>query len=349
MREFDYSFLKGDHSNQVFRLSSLITDINAEERIRKIQYEYVFDALKKKALIDSAVGSSAIEGILTSDKRLKEIFVNKDPMNHDEFEILGYKDALDYIHEHVDDIDIDEDTICHLHFLIEKDADPFQAGKYKNTDNFILEFHSDKTRSVRFVPIGHKETKQAVKQLLLAYYDARQDEEIDPLLLSFCFVLDFTCIHPFSDGNGRVSRLLTLLLLYKAGYDIGKYISIEKQINKYKEQYYQALQSSSQRWHENKNDYSAFEIFMMQIMYRCYQSLNDSFGELTFRKNKKNERIRMVLENSLVPVSKMQIKELLPDVSIRTIEAELKRLMNENKIRKIGSYKDARYLAVRER
>ncbi len=345
MKRYDYSFLKEKHMNDVLRLCKAIADVNAREEMNKQQDPGIFESLRGKAVIDSVVGSNAIEGIGTSEKRLKEILNNGGvPLTHDEIEILGYKDALNLIHTEYDELEISEALIRQLHYLIERNTGAEDAGQYKKADNYIMEFRSDGSGSIRFTPVSYKEVPASMEQLLLAYYSARQDDQIDQLLLSLCFVLDFLCIHPFRDGNGRVSRLLMLLLLYKAGYDIGRYVSVEKNINEHREQYYRCLKESSEGWHDNMNDYSPFIVFSLQILYRCYLTLTDTLGELSVKKVKKNQRIEMTVLNSIVPVSKARIKEKLPDVSIRTIESELRKLLASGKIVKIGNYKDARYM-----
>lgn len=179
--------------------------------------------------------------------------------------------------------------------------------------------------------------------MLIAYSDAEKDINIHPLILMSCFIVDFLCIHPFRDGNGRISRLLTLLIMNKSGYDIGIYISIEAKINEYKNEYYDALLQSSIGWHENKNDYVPFIIFMFQIIYSCYKQLNDNFIGFESKKVNKSHRIEYIINSSLVPISKKQISERLPDISLKTIELVLSKLIIENTITKIGTYKNARY------
>lgn len=344
MRKYDYSFLKEKHLNQVTRLSRLIAEINTKETLRKMQYEDVFNELRKKAIIDSVSGSNLIEGISTSSKRFIQLMEDEIPISHDEKELLGYKEALNFIHNNYSTLEISEELIKRLHNMIEKDVSE-DAGEYKSINNYIMENDEKGDRRIRFYPVDYKDTPRSMNQLLLAYYDARQDEEIDQLLLAICFVLDFLCIHPFRDGNGRVSRLLMLLLFYFAGYDIGRYVSIENTINDYKSEYYFSLIESSKKWHENKNDYSSFIIYSLQILYRCYKSLDESLGEIALKKVKKNERIRRIVLNSLIPISKADIKEKLPDVSVRTIESELRKMIDSKEITKIGNYKDARYIS----
>ena len=207
-----------------------------------------------------------------------------------------------------------------------------------------MEYGTDGSRRVRFKPVAAKDVENDMEQLILAYYDARQDSEISPLLLIPCFVLDFLCIHPFADGNGRVSRLLTVLLLYISGYDIVRYISFEGQVNKYKANYYEALSESSNLWHENKNDYVPVIIYFLQILYKCFKELDESFMDISLKKAKKSERVEYILYSAIVPISKQDIIEKLPDVSVKTVELVLSKMIKENKIKKIGTYKDARYL-----
>ena len=234
--------------------------------------------------------------------------------------------------------------ILSFHRMILEQTNPREAGKYKKTNNYILEIGPDGSRRVRFKPVPAKRVDADMKQLLLAYYEARQDTEISPLLLIPCFVLDFLCIHPFIDGNGRVSRLLTVLLLYLSGYDIVRFISYEGQINKFKESYYEALGRSSDSWHENGNDYVPFIVNFLQVLYKCFKDLDESFTDISLKKAKKSERVESILMGAIVPVSKQDIMEKVPDISVKTVELVLNKLMKEQKIRKIGTYKDARYM-----
>lgn len=344
MHKFDYSFLKTGISSKLVGACNLIVDLNSKETIRKIQYKESFNILQKKAVIESVKASNAIEGIITTDERIKDIVNGSKPTTHDEKEISGYKDALSLIHKDYRNLDINENLILSLHKMIETETNPKEAGKYKTRDNLIIE-HDDKgNRNIRFNPVKAKDTKESMHQLLLAYYDARQDSEIIDLFLIPCVILDFLCIHPFMDGNGRISRLLTVLLLYCSGYDIGKYISIERQINEFKDNYYEALKESSELWHKNQNNYEPFVLFFLQILYKCYKELDDSFFDISLKKAKKSERIEFILDSTIVPITKKEIANKLPDVSIKTIELTLANLLKNKKIKKIGSYKDARYI-----
>lgn len=344
MKKFDYSFLKDEVPSNILNISEIIADLRAKEEFRRLQYSDTFEKLSKIAVVESVKGSNAIEGIVTTDDRIRDIVNGAAPITHAENEISGYKDALNLIHINYKNMDIDEALILSLHKMIQNETNPSEAGKFKSHDNLIMEYLSNGDRRVRFKPTKAVDTTKAIKQMLYAYYDARQDSNISKLLLIPCFIVDFLCIHPFLDGNGRVSRLLTVLLLYMSGYDVGKYISFEAQINKYKDNYYDALEKSSIGWHENKNDYIPFAIYFMQILYRCYKELDDSFMDISLKKAKKSERVEAILRNSVVPVSKAEIIAKIPDVSERTVEVVLGRMVKDNKVIKIGTFKDARYM-----
>lgn len=343
MHKYDYSFLKKEIPGNIVGLSEIIADLKAKEEFRKLQYISTFEELQKKAVIESVKGSNAIEGIVTTDDRIKDIVDGMEPLSHDEVEISGYKDALNLIHNNHADLDLDETMILQFHEMMLSGVSNEEAGHYKKIDNYIMEYFSDGTRNIRFKPVKAKETQKAIEQMLLAYYDARQDSEISPILLIPCVILDFLCIHPFRDGNGRVSRLITVLLLYMNGYDIVRYISFEGQINKYKEAYYDALKQSSYNWHESQNDYIPFIINFMQILYRCFKDLDEHFMDISIKKAKKTERVEAVLMSAVVPVSKSDILEKLPDVSVKTVELVLGRMVKDKRVVKIGSYRDARY------
>ena len=248
------------------------------------------------------------------------------------------------IHTTHDSLNISEANIISFHEILLRTAKPNVAGKYKTSDNVIMEIKQDGTRSVRFSPVPAIDTKSSMEQLLLAYIDARDNPNINQLLLIPCVILDFLCIHPFSDGNGRMSRLLTLLLLYKAGFDAGKYISFEEQINKTKGYYYEALRKSSISWHENQNDYFFFVENFLMTLFTCYKELDKRFATVNSKKINKTSRIEATILNSILPISKKEISNILPDVSVTTIESVLSKMIKENKIFKIGEGRNTRYI-----
>lgn len=343
MRKFDYSFLEKEVPAKILNLTSIIYDIKGKESVRLKNNPKLFIKLKAKAIRDSIKGSNAIENIHTTEKRIAEIASGDDhAFSHSEEEIIGYRNALNNIHTFNQTIILDKTSILSLHRQLLDVAKADNRGHYKNEPNIISEKRNGKN-IVIFVPTAPKDVEESIDQMLIAYNEAIHNPNINPLLLISCFILDFLCVHPFDDGNGRMSRLLTLLLLYKSGFDIGRFISIENMINDNKGEYYRTLQASSLNWHTNNNDYSHFMIYMIQILYECYVKLDENVFSQIDKKLSKSDRIEMLLLNAFVPISKSTIKDQLPDVSEQLIELVLSKLLKEGKIIKIGSYKDAMY------
>ena len=298
-----------------------------------------------RSKVQSVKSSNAIEGIITSDERIKEI-VNQSskPLNHNEQEIAGYRDALNQIHLNYKDIEFNETTILKLHEMMMSYSGYEHGGKYKTDNNLIIEEDSEGNRKVRFTPTTAKETPQAMEQLILAYMDATNNSNINQLLLIPCVILDFLCIHPFKDGNGRISRLLSLLLLYKNGFDAGKYVSFEEQINNSKGYYYETLKESSASWDTNENTYIPFIQNFLSTLYMCYKELDKRFNVVNSKKITKKSRIEATVLNSLTAISKSEICNILPDVSPTTVESVLGTMVREEKIKIVGNGKNTKYI-----
>lgn len=346
MHKFDYSFLdKGQINGNIINVLTMIYSMKSVALLRKHDFPNVYTELQKIAIIQSVKSSNAIENIITTDERIKAIVnQNSEPLNHDEEEIAGYRDVLNLIHSGYDNLSINEENILKFHETLLLKAKPEQAGHYKTDDNVIMEVRQDGTRSVRFKPVSAKDTSEAMKQLYLAYIDARDNLNINPLLLIPCVILDFLCIHPFAHGNGRMSRLLTLLLLYKNGFDAGKYISFEEQINNNKGLYYEALRMSSIGWEDNKNDYRYFIENFLMTLFSCYKELDKRFATVNSGKINKQSRIEATVLNSILPISKGEICKILPDVSPTTVELVLSQLVKGGKVIKIGFGRNTQYL-----
>lgn len=345
MHRFDYSFLKKcSVSADILRSVAAIHEMKAKAEMRQADYADVFSAMEAVAKIQSVKSSNAIEGIITTDKRIRDI-VNRDsaPLDHNEAEIAGYRDALNLIHNNYSEISFSVKDILELHKILLSKCGDETAGKLKSENNFIMETDKNGKKSIRFSPVPAKETAQAMEQLVLAYCEAHSDYEINPLLLIPCVILDFLCIHPFRDGNGRMSRLLSLMLLYKSGFDAGRYISFEEQIKKFKNYYYTSLQKSSERWHENENNYFPFIDNFLFTLRMSYYELDSRFADLKDKKITKKQRIASFISDSLLPVSKQDICEKLPDISVTTIEAELGKLVKSRQIEKIGKGRGTKY------
>lgn len=234
------------------------------------------------AKIQSIEASNKIEGIYTSDERLKALVKDSTrPRTRNEREIAGYRDVLNTIHENHDYIPPKPSIILQLHRDLYKFEGMDIGGRYKTSDNIIEEQDAEGNKSVRFRPMPAWETPEAIEKICQSYDEALNSENIDALIIIPMFVLDFLCVHPFNDGNGRISRLLTLLLLYRSGYIVGKYISIEKLIEQTKEIYYESLQLSSAGWHENKNDYEPFVKYMLGVIVAAYRDFSSRVSLLT--------------------------------------------------------------------
>ena len=346
MHKFDYSFLdNGMLPSQLVNVTASISSLKSSSQFRKNSFEKIFTELEKIAKIQSVKSSNEIEGIVTSDERIIQIVQqNSAPINHNEQEILGYRDALNLIHSEYQNIQFNENTVLALHKILLSATDYNYGGIYKSDDNVILEIDSYGNKKVRFAPVPANETKMAMEQLFLAFMEANSNSNINSLLLIPCVILDFLCIHPFKDGNGRMSRLLSLLLLYKYGFDVGKYISFEEQINKNKGLYYLSLKESSENWHESSNTYFPFMLNFLTTLYECYQNLDKRFAIVNSNKITKSARIEATVLNSLLPISKSEICKILPDVSPTTVEAVLGKMVKNGIITTVGSGRGTKYI-----
>ena len=344
MRYFDYSFLEnGMLPAGLVNIVSAIAQMREREKGRKDSYPDIFTRLESIAKVQSVKGSNAIEGIVTSEQRINEIVnQNSAPLNHNEAEIAGYRDALNLIHNGYETLDIRERDILRLHEIM-LSYTPANGGQYKQSDNVIMEVDASGARRVRFAPPPASETPEAMEQLILAYTDARSRYNINQLLLIPCFILDFLCIHPFLDGNGRMSRLLSLLLLYKNEFDAGKYISFEEQINRQKVSYYETLRVSSNGWHDNQNSYFPFIGNFITTLLFCYKELDKRFAVINAKKVTKRQRVEATVLNSLLPISKQEICYVLLDVSPTTVEAALAEMVKSGIVEKIGSGRSTKY------
>jgi len=346
MHIFDYSMLKDELlPMQLVNLTANVTALKVMSGVRREANAAAFHEMEMLAKIDSVKASNAIEGIITTDERIRELVKDgSKPQNHTEGEIAGYRDVLNEIHQNHALHDFTENDIHAFHAQMMRLANHVADGRYKADDNVIAERMPDGRRVVRFQPLSAAETPEAMQQLVLAYAEARDDAGINKLLLIPCVVLDFLCIHPFADGNGRLSRLLTLLLLYRNGFDAGKYVSFEGMINAHKAEYYEALRESSVGWNENKTRYFPFMINFLTTLYGCYSELDRRFASVHAKKVSKKQRITATVLNSFTPLGKGDVCRILPDVSPTTVELVLGGLVREGRIRKIGSGRSTAYL-----
>lgn len=351
MRQFD--FTKYYATLLTPDMVALLTQIHEYKGAQALFIETKADTLSSLveiAKIQSTEASNKIEGIYTSDERLKKLVQDKTtPRTRNEQKIAGYRDVLSTIHQSYDYIPPKSSMILQLHRDLYKFSGMSYGGHYKTSDNVIAETDAQDRSRVRFQPLPAWETPEAVDWLCHCYEQALALGQVDPLLLIPMFVLDFLCIHPFNDGNGRMSRLLTLLLLYRAGYIVGKYISIEKLIEESKETYYEALEQSSQGWLEEANDYAPFVRYTLGVVAAAYRDFSQRVQVLTLSGISKPDRIREIIKNTLGPITKAQILAQCPDVSNVTVQRTLAQLQKADEIRKVSGGRYTAYLWNREK
>ena len=327
---------------------SLLTQIHEFKGEQTLFIEAKADTLTQLveiAKIQSTEASNKIEGIYTSDDRLKSLVSNKTtPRTRNEQEIAGYRDVLSTIHESHDYIPVKPAIILQLHRDLYKFSGKSIGGSYKTSDNVIAEEDSEGNKFVRFNPVASWETADSADALCNAFEEVLSHADADPLLIIPMFILDFLCIHPFNDGNGRMSRLLTLLLLYRAGYIVGKYISIEKLIEQTKETYYEALQSSSADWHKDTNDYLPFVRYTLGVVVAAYREFSTRVKKLSAVNLSKPDRIREIIKGTVGKITKTAIMEKCPDISQVTVQRTLNDLVKSGDVLKIGGGRYTAYI-----
>ena len=346
MREFNY---KSEYAKlltpDIVNLLTVIHEFKGEQTLFLEAKSDLLTQLLEIAKIQSTEASNRIEGIITTDERLKLIVREKTmPKTRSEKEIAGYRDVLTTIHESYDYIPPRSSMILQLHRDLYKFSGMSIGGNFKNSDNVIAEKLPDGTQRVRFQPVSAWETPETMDRLCDEFIKSVNDPEMDPLLLIPMFILDFLCIHPFNDGNGRMSRLLTLLLLYRSGYIVGKYISIEKLITDSKETYYEALQESSYEWYEGTNDYLPFVRYMLGVIAAAYREFSSRVKLLSTGGFTKAERIRELIKDHLGKITKAELMELCPDISQATVQRTLAELLANGEITKIGGGRYTSYI-----
>lgn len=349
MREFDYkklSTIKWD--NTIIEYLTKIHEMKGRQEIYLSQKQLELDRLVEIAKIQSTEASNAIENIGTTETRLKQLILQKTtPKNRNEKEIAGYRDALATIHESFEYISITPNYIMQLHkILYSHNTEVNFGGCFKNSQNEISALDENGNKTVLFMPLDPFETPLAMENLCKTFNEAVEDGKVDTLLLIPIFIHDFLCIHPFRDGNGRMSRLLTTLLLYRSGYFIGKYISIESKIAKYKDLYYDALYDSQINWHEGKDDPTPFIKYTLMTILSAYNDFEERLSLI----NKKKTAAELVEDAFGIKIGKLtksDIAELCPTISISAVEKAIASLIKDGKVKKYGKGKNTYYVLVR--
>lgn len=345
MRSFDYVGLKNQKwvSETVAYLAA-IHEAKGRQELYLKQKPQELDKLVEIARIQSTETSNEIEGIRTTNTRLKQLLSDKTtPRTRDEEEIAGYRDALNVIHESYEYIPVTANYILQLHKILYSHSGKSIGGKFKNVQNYINAVGADGKEYTIFTPLAPYETPMAVDAICEQFNRAIAEGEVDPLILIPVFIHDFLCIHPFSDGNGRMSRLLTTLLLYRCGYFVGRYISLEAKIAKTKDLYHDALSAAQVGWREGKDDPGAFVKYILGTVISAYRDFEDRM-ELVSEKLSALEMVRKVVRSQIGKITKTQVLSLCPSLSASSVEAALKKLVQSGELTKQGGGRSTFYV-----
>ena len=323
-------------------LMNSVAEYKGKQELYAKQSPQVLKSLVEMALIESAESSNRIEGVTVDKARLKPLVIgHSKPRDRSEEEVAGYRKALDLIHTKHKSLRITPETIKELHRLCRSEV--WDAGKWKEKDNDIIRKYPDGRVEIIFKPIGAKETPEMTKQLCLAYENSVTQLKYPDLYAIACLVLDFLCIHPFRDGNGRVSRLLTLLALYQHGYQVGKYISVERITEQSKETYYESLNKSSQKWRQTKHDVFPWFNYFLGIILGAYKEFEERAGNIKPARGAKTEIVIKSIENQHGDFSISDIERACPNVSRVMIKRVLLQMQKDKKIKCLGKGQSAKW------
>ncbi len=343
MRRFNFAILKDKKwDNEIVNYLSLIHEAKGKQSLYLKQKPDELKRLVEIAKIQSTESSNLIEGIRTTETRLRQLMSEKTtPRNRDEKEIAGYRDALNVVHENFEYIPLTPNYILQLHKIMFSHTDSSFGGSFKNVQNYISATNADGVAYTLFTPLAPYETPSAMQELCDEFNRMIGEGKVDPLIIIPIFIHDFLCIHPFIDGNGRMSRLLTTLLLYRSGYEVGKYISLEAKIAKDKDAYYDALLKSQNGWHEEKDDPTAFIKYLLGTIISAYRDFEDRINILS---ESSLETVKNAVQSKIGKFTKRDITEICPSISASTVERHLKKLCVDGVITKFGGGRSTFYV-----
>lgn len=348
MREFNYSLIRNQKWDS--ELLSLIAAIYKEAGKQELylkQRPQELEKLVEIAKIQSTEASNAIEGIVTTSTRIRQLVEEKTtPRNRDEQEIAGYRDALNIIHESFDAIPVTQNYILQLHKIMYSHMNNPMAGRTKNVQNYITATYPDGHTEILFTPLEPYETPEALDRICEEFNKVIGNMELEPLIAIPVFIHDFLCIHPFNDGNGRMSRLLTSLLLYRCGFYVGRYISLEAKIAKNKDLYYSALSESQTGWHEGTEDAVPFIKYILGTVLAAYKDFEDRFALVEIKRTAL-ETVRMASQSKIGRFTKQDIRELCPSLSLSAIESALRKMVDDGELKREGSGKNICYYRLK--
>ena len=348
MRAFNYSKIKEQKwDSEVLGLIAAIYKEAGKQELYLKQRPEELEKLVEIAKIQSTEASNAIEGIVTTSTRIRQLVEEKTaPKNRNEQEIAGYRDVLSIIHESFDAIPITPNYILQLHKILYSHMNNPMAGRTKSVQNYISATYPDGRVETLFTPLNPFETPAALECICNEYNRIIGNMEVEPLIAIPTFIHDFLCIHPFNDGNGRMSRLLTTLLLYRNGFYVGKYISLEAKIAKNKDLYYDALNQAQHGWHDGTEDAVPFIKYLLGIILAAYKDFEERFA-LVETKLSALEMVRRATMNKIGRFSKQDIRELCPSLSVSSIEGALRKLIELGEIKREGSGRTTCYYRLK--
>ena len=345
MRPFNYAKIKDmTWDSEILGYIAAIYKATGKQELYLKQRPAELAKLVEIAKIQSTEASNAIEGIVTTSTRIRQLVEEKTtPKNRDEQEIAGYRDVLNIIHENFDAIPITQNFILQLHKILYSHMNNPMGGRTKNVQNYIRATYPDGHTEILFTPLPPFETPEALDKICAEYNYVIGNAEAEPLLAIPIFIHDFLCIHPFNDGNGRMSRLLTTLLLYRCGFYVGKYISLEAKIANHKDAYYDALRQSQHGWHEGNEDVVPFIKYILSTIIAAYRDFEDRFS-IVEAKTSALEMVRKASLQKLGRFSKQDIRELCPALSVSSIEGALRKLVAEGYLKREGNGRSTCYI-----
>ena len=348
MRPFNYSVIKDQKwDSEILGLIAAIYKEAGKQELYLKQRPEELEKLVEIAKIQSTEASNAIEGIVTTNTRIKQLVEEKTaPKNRDEQEIAGYRDVLSIIHESFDAISLSRNYILQLHKIMYSHMNNPMAGQTKNVQNYISATYPDGHTEILFTPLAPFETQEALDKICDEYNRVIGNMELEPLIAIPIFIHDFLCIHPFNDGNGRMSRLLTTLLLYRSGFYVGKYISLEAKIARNKDLYYDALGRSQHGWHEGTEDVVPFIKYLLGTVLAAYKDFGDRFA-IVEEKLPAVEMVRKATMNKIGRFNKQDIRELCPTLSLSSVESALRKMVASGELKREGKGKSTCYIRLK--
>ena len=344
MRSFEHGYLLEQLiSQEMLMMVRTIGEYRGRQSLYQEQSPEVLETLRRVAMVQSVESSNRIEGVTVAADRLEAIVARKTtPKGRSELEVAGYRDVLADIHANANRMVTGPDLLLSFHGQMYART-PDKGGRWKEKDNAILEVGPNGQQFIRFRPVSALATPEFIKRLCTLYHQATDRREAEPLLLIASFIFDFECIHPFWDGNGRIGRLLTLMLLYQAGYEVGRYISLERIVEESKETYYEVLLKSSHGWHEAKHDLRPWWNYFLGTLIAAYREFEERVGTITAAKGAKREMVQQAVKRLPDRFRIAELQRVCPGVSYPTLKRALEDLKRQKKVRCLGKGRDAHW------